>query len=179
MKQSVRVALCGIAAALSLALLFLTGLLPMATVALPAIAGCLLVAVVVEAGVAWGFASFCATAVLGFFLTPDREAFILYVVLLGYYPVLASPLSKIRTKPLRMVVKLLVFNAALGAGALAVVFLLGMPLAVFSFLGPFTIPVLWVLANGVFIVYDMALKGLAAAYMQRLHPHLARILKSG
>ena len=42
-----KVAFCGIVAALSAVLMFLTGLVPVATLAIPAIAGCLLIPVVV------------------------------------------------------------------------------------------------------------------------------------
>ena len=46
MKNSMKLALCGVMAALSTVLLFLTGAAPVATLALPAIAGCLLIPVV-------------------------------------------------------------------------------------------------------------------------------------
>ena len=52
MKNSMRVAFCGVIAALSTVLFLLTGVVPVATIALPAIAGCLLIPVVVEVGLA-------------------------------------------------------------------------------------------------------------------------------
>ena len=48
MKQSMKLAFSGVMAALATVLLFLTGVAPVATLALPAIAGCLLIPVVVE-----------------------------------------------------------------------------------------------------------------------------------
>ena len=55
LKRSMKVALGGVFTALSLVILFLTGVAPMATIALPATAGCLLIPVVVEAGLPWAF----------------------------------------------------------------------------------------------------------------------------
>ena len=49
-KKSTQVALGGLAAALCTLLMFLTGMIPFATYALPAAAGIVLVAVVVENG---------------------------------------------------------------------------------------------------------------------------------
>ena len=42
MNRTIRVAFCGVAAALEIVLLFLTNLVPTATIALPALAGVLL-----------------------------------------------------------------------------------------------------------------------------------------
>ena len=70
-----KLAFCGVMAALSTVLLFLTGVAPVATLALPAIAGCLLIPVVVEAGLPWAFGVYGVCSVLSFLLAPDREAF--------------------------------------------------------------------------------------------------------
>ena len=50
MNRTIRVAFCGVAAALEIVLLFLTNLVPTATIALPALAGVLLL---VSGGVAY------------------------------------------------------------------------------------------------------------------------------
>ena len=81
-----KVAFCGIVAALSAVLMFLTGLVPVATLAIPAIAGCLLIPVVVESGLSWGFGVYAVCSVLSFLLAADREAALFYVLFFGYYP---------------------------------------------------------------------------------------------
>ena len=50
MNHTIRVAFCGVLAGLGLALMFLTALLPMATFALPALAGLLMIMIVIEMG---------------------------------------------------------------------------------------------------------------------------------
>ena len=83
-----KLAFCGVMAALSTVLLFLTGVAPVATLALPAIAGCLLIPVVVEAGLPWAFGVYGVCSVLSFLLAPDREAFLFYLLFFG---VLSGP----------------------------------------------------------------------------------------
>ena len=116
MKNSMKLALCGVMAALSTVLLFLTGAAPVATLALPAIAGCLLIPVVVEVGLPWAFGVYGVCSVLGVFLAPDRQALLFYVLFFGHYPALFAVLGRIRAKALRYVAKLLVFNAAMALG---------------------------------------------------------------
>lgn len=89
-----KVAFCGVMAALSLVVMLLAGVVPVATIALPAVAGCLLIPVVVEAGLAWGFGVYGVCSVLAFLLVPDREAFLFYALFFGYYPVLYAPLGQ-------------------------------------------------------------------------------------
>ncbi len=177
MKNSMKVAFCGVISALSLVLLFLTGMAPMATLALPAIAGCLLVPVVVEVGLSWSFGVYGVCSVLAFLLAPDREAFLFYLLFFGYYPALFAVLGRIRHRALRYVAKLLVFNAAVVLEAVLSVYVLGIPFETISILGPYTPVALLVLANVVFVVYDLALEGLIVQYLNRLHDRLGKLLK--
>ncbi len=59
MNHTIRVAFCGVLAGLGLALMFLTALLPMATFALPALAGLLMIMIVIEMGARMGLAHIC------------------------------------------------------------------------------------------------------------------------
>lgn len=177
MKNTVRIAFCSVMAALSVVVMFLTGVIPVATIALPALAGCLLIPVVAECNVKWGFGVFAAVSVLAFLLTADREAFLIYVLFFGYYPVLYALLDRIGNRVLRYAVKLLVFNAAAVGETLLSIYVLGIPFESVSFLGPFTAVVLLILANGVFLLYDFALRSLIVLYFTRLHRTAARLLK--
>lgn len=177
MKNSMKAALCGILAALSTVLMFFTGIIPVATLALPAIAGCLLIPVVAEVGVSWGFGTFAVCAGLSFLLAPDREAALFYLLFFGYYPVLVAVLDRVKNKTLRYVLKLLIFNAAAAAEALLAVFVLGIPWETIEFLGKATPLVLLLLANLVFVLYDRALNGLIALYFQKFSGQVRRFLK--
>lgn len=177
MKNSMKVALCGVLAALSTVVMFFTGIIPIATLALPAIAGCLLIPVVAEIGVAWGFGVYAVCGVLAFLLAPDREAALFYLLFFGYYPVLIGVLGRIKNKALQMAVKLLVFNAAVVLETVLSIYVLGIPWENIGFLGKATPIVLLLLANLVFILYDRALGGLIALYFAKFHGRVRRLLK--
>ena len=179
MKRTIHLTFCGIIAALSVVVLFFTGLIPIATLALPALAGLFLIPVVAELGVPWGFGVYAVASLLGFFFTPDREAALFYVLFFGYYPVLFGVLAKLQSRPLRLTVKLLIFNAAVVAETLLSVYILGIPWESISILGPWTAPVLLLAANAVFLLYDRALAGLIVLYFQRFHAAVARLLRTG
>ncbi|MEG1426377.1 MAG: hypothetical protein RSC76_01680 [Oscillospiraceae bacterium] len=180
MKQTVKVAFSGIFAALGVVILFLTGVIPVATIALPALAGCILIPVVAECGEKWGFGVFAATAILSFFLAGDREAVLIYALFFGYYPVLYAVLDKIRSKGIRYAVKLMIFNIAAVSEVLIATYIFGIPLENFSFSNGFLgilIPIAFLLlANLVFVVYDYALKGIIFTYFARLHKTAKKFL---
>lgn len=177
MKASMRVALCGMVAAVSVALMFLTGLVPAATLALPALTGCILICPTAQLGVRWGFGVYAVCAVLSFLLAPDREAAIYYILFFGYYPVLTAVLGRIKNRVLRWAVKLAIFNGALALAVCILVAILG-PLEDIPFLGRYTKVVLWALAIIMFLLYDVTLDRLVDLYYRRLHDRIARALRS-
>ena len=94
-SKAAKVALCGVVSALSVVLMLMTGIVPIATIALPALAGCLTIAIVAETNVRYGFAVYCVVSVLAILLTPDREAILFYILFFGYYPTLYGLLMRI------------------------------------------------------------------------------------
>lgn len=157
--------------------MFFTGIIPVATIALPAIAGCLLIPVVAELGVSWGFGVYAVCSVLCLMLTPDREAALFYILFFGHYPVLIGVLGNIKNGIAQAVVKYAVFNAAAIAETVLSVYVLGIPWENISILGGFTPIVLLALGNVVFYLYDRAMRGLIAAYFVKLHGKVCRLLK--
>lgn len=83
MSKSIRVAFCGIMTAFCTLLMFLTGLVPVGTYALPALAGVLLIVVVIEMGTGWAWSVYAASSVLSLFIAGDKEAAMLYIVFSG------------------------------------------------------------------------------------------------
>lgn len=177
LRKTSKVALCGMIAALSLVTLFLTGLVPMATVALPAAAGCFLIAVVAETSVRYGIAVYAVVSVLAVFLTPDREAMLLYIIFFGYYPALYGVLCRIRNRVLCWTAKLLVFNGAMIAEGLLAVFILMLPMEEMMPFGWVTIPLFLILLNVFFVLYDKSMNGLIVLYIRRLRPAIRKFLR--
>ena len=177
MKQSMKIPFCGMIAALSTVVMFLTGLIPVATLALPALAGCFLIPVVGEIGVPWGFGVYAVCAVLSFLLAPDREAALCYLLFFGYYPVLTALFGRVQNRALRVMLKLLLFNAAAVSEGLLTIYVLGIPWESMGFLGDAGIPLLLLMANVMFLLYDRALGGLIVLYFRKFRTPVRRLLK--
>lgn len=93
--------------------MFLTALLPMATFALPALAGLLMIMIVIEMGARWAWPTFAVVAILSVFFVPDKQAALLYVIFFGYYPILKALIERLKNKIVQWVLKYAVFNAAI------------------------------------------------------------------
>ena len=86
MKQSSKVALGGIFSALALVCMMLT-VIPALEFSLPALAGVVLIPVVLELGVPWGWLSYVCVGILSLLIAPNMEAKVLFVAFfdsLGY-----------------------------------------------------------------------------------------------
>ena len=172
-SKAAKVALCGVVSALSVVLMLMTGIVPVATIALPALAGCLTIAIVAETNVRYGFAVYCVVSVLAILLTPDREAILFF----GYYPTLYGLLMRIKRKPLRVLAKFGVFNLAMALETALAVWVLQIPLSEMEMFGKWSIPILAVMLNVVFVLYDYSMNGLIVLYIRRLHPLVQKYIK--
>ncbi len=176
--QAQKIAFCSVMAALCIAVMFLTGIVPVATLALPALAGCLLIAVVVEIGTRWAFGVYAVCAVLSLVVVPDKEAALYYILFFGYYPVLYAYLGRIKRAALRWAAKLGVFNAAMLLCVYIATKVLLIPVEEIPFLGPYTLLVLLALLNAVFILYDKAMNGLIVRYIRVIQPQVRKMFRS-
>lgn len=176
-KQTMQVAFSAVVAALSTVIMAMAGVIPVATVALPALSGLCVIPVVYEFGVRWGFGVFAVVSVLSFFLVADREAALMYVVFFGYYPVLFAFFGRIKKLWLRVMVKVLVFNTAMVLETLAALFVLGIPYEALFFGGVWGILLMLVLLNLLLFIYDYTIPGLIIMYGRRIHPSLSRVFR--
>ena len=92
-----RLALCGMLAALAVALMFLGGTVAFATIACPVLASLVLIPVYAECGSRWGGLWFLAVAALSVLLAPEKESAILFIFF-GYYPMLRTWFGHLRSK---------------------------------------------------------------------------------
>ena len=177
MSKSGKIALGGLLTALGVVLMFLTGLIPIGTYALPAIAGVLLIVAVIEIGAKWAWMIYAAVAVLSLLCAADKEAALLFVLFFGYYPVLKSFLERISNKVLSWISKFAVFNVAVVACFFLAVNFLQLPEDSFTVFGIYLPWVFLILGNAVFLIYDIALSGLVATYVEKLHHRVTKTLK--
>ncbi len=176
-QKSTKVAFGGLVAALSLVLLALTGLFPMGTLALPALSGVMFLSVMIEVNAAWAGITYGVVAVLSFFITADQQAWALFTVFFGYYPVLKFTLEKNRRHAVVWGLKYLLFNLALALYVVACLFLFQVDLSSMQNMLVWAAPLMFVLCNVVFFIYDRALSGLAFLYWKRLHPVVQRLTR--
>lgn len=175
-KKSTQVAIGGLAAALCLVLMFLTGMIPFGNYALPAFAGFVLIAVDVENGGKTAVLVYLAVSILSIFMVPVKEAALLFIFFFGYYPVLQTRLCAIKPKPVRYAVKLIIFNVAVIAAYLVVIYVLGITeiLEEFGSFGAYSALVLLILGNVFFVVYDIAVSNLTDVYISWFRPKFLR-----
>ena len=164
-KRSGIVALGGMIAAVSVVLMLLTVYIPLLEQALPALAGVLLIAAVIETGAGWAFVIYIAVGLLSLLFAFNNGAAFYYILFFGLYTIVKSFIERIPIKPLQWVVKLLFFNmCAVAVYFVIFVWILHLPDSVFKYGYAATLAVI----NVVFIVYDIALSRLVVTYRTRI-----------
>lgn len=174
-RNSFSVAVGGIVASLAVVLMFFTGVFPFATYALPALAGLLMVIIVIDYNVKWALSVYVAVSILSLLITPDREAALLFIAFFGYYPILKSIFEKL-PRVIEYVLKFLVFNLAIIGAYYLIINILGMPdiLSEFEEVG---IPLMLGLGNVTFLIYDIAISKIVTLYIKWFKPKILRKFK--
>lgn len=177
-NQSVRLAFCGMLTALAVAVMLCTYLIPAATYALPATAGVILIAAVIEIGASWAWPVYVASSVLSFLLAADKEAAVIYVLFFGYYPIVKALIERRKLKRgVTVLLKALVFNAAMVLYFFAALYILAIPRESFYFFGVYMPYAFLIFGNILFFLYDYTVSGMVMLYFQRIHPLFARWFK--
>lgn len=172
MNKSFRVALGGVMAALSLAIMLLTGFIPIGTYACPALAGILLIVIVIELGAKWAWAVFAVIAVLSLFFAGDKEAALYFVLFFGFYPILKAKIETLQKRWPQRILKLVVFNISMIAAFFLALYVFAVPADEFVIFGIY-VPWLFLIAGNVFfVVYDIAVTRLVVLYVYTWRKHL-------
>lgn len=151
-------ALCGVLAAAAVAVMTLGTILPVGTFCCPALSGLLMIPVLDLCGTGTALCWYGAVGLLSLLLAPDREAALIFLFL-GYYPALRPALQRIQIPGLRVLGKLLLFNAAIGLlyGLLLFVAVMEPVKAEFEAASAALLIALLVLGNVTFFLYDILL----------------------
>lgn len=171
-KTSYKVALGGVVSALCLSLMFLTGIFPILSMAIPIYAGALMIIVATEVSTSWAFAAFFAVSLLSLFLTPDKEATTLFIMFFGYYPIISPKLDKIKLPLIRTIFKFGVFNTAMIIWYKLIILIMGVYdfFSDFSFLGKYAVVGVMVFINLVFVLYDYTIQMIRDVYIKWFRP---------
>ena len=169
---SYKVALGGVICALSLALMFLTGVFPLLNFAIPIYAGALMIVMAHEVSAGWAAAAYCAVSILSLFLTPDKEASTLFIMFFGYYPILLPFFKKIRPRFIVPVIKFAMYNACMFTWYKMITFVLGIYdfFGNFHFLGKYFVVGVLIFINLIFLLYDYTIEAIEEVYVEWFRP---------
>lgn len=154
-----QMALGGMLAALAVVIMTLGALIPLATYCCPLLAMLLLIFVLERCGrrIAWVW--YAAVSILSCMLCPDPEAAAVFVAL-GYYPIVRRDLNRIPWRPVRLGIKLVLFNGAVLAMYAVLIWLLQLEAVARSILeeAPWINVLTLLLANVTFLITDALLE---------------------
>ena len=175
MKKSRKMALTGMLCALAVVIMMLGGVIPLATFCCPALAGLMLIPVFVECGEKLSWCAYAAIAALSLILCPDKEAALLFAFI-GYYPILRWRLDQLRSRLLRVVAKLGVFNlAVLAMYALSILVLqMDQILREYQEMGLALTVACLLVGNVTLLLYDRLIAIMTALYVNRLRGRLMK-----
>lgn len=161
-------ALCGVLAALAVTLLFLGGVIPAAVLCAPILAMAVLLPVLEELGPRAAGTAYGAVSILSLLLVANRETALVYLFF-GWYPILRPKIAALPFRPLRVLARLTVCNAA-------ALLLYGL---VWRLMGLAEEPAPWyvnaaflVMGNVVFLLTDATLARLSGIWHWKLKKHL-------
>lgn len=173
---SYRVALGGIISALCLLCMFMAGIIPAFYLILPMAAGVLLMIIASEVSISWAVLTYISVSILSIFITADKEAALVFIMVFGHYPILRYYLERMKFKVLRYFIKLAVFNICVIAFFYVTVFVVGIDqmLEEMEEFGKYGAAILLALANVIFVLYDFNLGAIYTLYLKQLMPKFRR-----
>lgn len=175
--NSFKIALGGIISALSVVLMFLTGVIPTLTYAIPAITGGLLIMIVIEISPKFASLVYIAVSLLSLLMVADKEAAVMYAMFFGYYPIIKSFIEKKLNGISAWIVKYAIFNVSVISSYLIVSKVFMISYDDMNFLGRFTIPLLLLICNIVFAIYDIAMTRIISTYIYNWRKYIKRVFK--
>ncbi|MBE6852645.1 MAG: hypothetical protein E7505_04130 [Ruminococcus sp.] len=173
---SYKVALGGVISSLCLLCMFLTGIFPVLYITLPMIAGILMMIMSVEITPSWAFLTYAATGTLAVFVTFDKEAALLYIMLFGHYPIIKQYIDSLKPGLIRFIVKTAVFNVCILSEFMITVKLLGITEFYEQLVTKgkaFSIAILLII-NAICFLYDYSLESMLLIYCNKIKPKLIR-----
>ena len=153
-----------VSAAAGFVILYLCSVIPWGRLALLCAATIGVIFVRMSCSCAWALGCYAVTAALGLLLLPVKAPSLLYGAFLGYYPLIRIRIERIGSRALRVLLKLSAFNVA----ALLIYMLYSR--LFYDIAGNTSLPLylLWIAANGVFLLYDYALGQMILYYLRNL-----------
>ena len=103
--KSKQMALCGLLTALAVVLMVLASAIGIGTFAGPLLAMIALLPLLEEYGSHTALAAYAAAAILGLLIAPELELSLVYAAF-GWYPILRPKLNRLKSRPVRLLIKI-------------------------------------------------------------------------
>lgn len=107
MKTASKTAVCSMIAALCVALMLSTAIIPFLSYAVPMISGALIAIIVIECDKLWALFVYVTVSVLSILIVPDKSAGLAFILYFGYYPILKAFLESKKLGIVEYIIKYL------------------------------------------------------------------------
>lgn len=152
-------------------------IVPFLTYALPAVAGVLIVFMVIETDKKWAFGVYATVAILAMLLVADKEVAVMYLAFFGYYPILKAVIESKLPVVLGWIFKVASFIATMVAAYLLMINLMGVTIDEIEEFGMAAVPLLLGMGTVAFVMYDITLSKLIILYLNKFRKLFRRYFK--
>lgn len=147
---------------------------PYLTYAVPAVAGLFIMIVVIEIDLKWAIMSYIVSCA-PIFLLAENESKLLYIMFLGYYPIIKALIEKVRKPVLEWAIKIFAFNCAVLLVYFVFAEMLGVSLDDLGEFSKWGVYILLAAGNVVFVLYDIAVSRMAMFYLNIVKPKFKKV----
>jgi hypothetical protein len=177
-QKTKKLTIGAILSALGVAMLLVGAMIEVMDLSMAALASFFCIFAVIELGGVYPWLIYAVTSVLSLILMPFGMGGWFYLLFFGYYPILKEKLER-KKRTISWLLKIVLFNTALAIGVVAAYFLFfgntagGIEQAFFLIFGGEDVGkamaiITYLLANVVFVVYDIALTRLITYYFVKI-----------
>ncbi|MBE6719822.1 MAG: hypothetical protein E7571_04080 [Ruminococcaceae bacterium] len=174
MKQSKKIALSGMFAALQTVLLCLGGVMWVLCYTAPMICGLIMIILRDSAGTKYALTVYAVCSIIAVLFIPDKECALTYIFFFGYYAIIRDKFEKM-PKAVSLLLKFLLYNITIAASQIILVYVFAIPFE--NELGRWTIPVFAVLFNIVFALYELLFPRVVTLYFSKYKSRVDKLLK--
>ena len=156
------IALGGVLVALTIVTLYLTLLIPTNTIAIMTLASLYIPICLIRSNIKTSIFVYVASTIVSLFILPINYS-IMYALFFGIYGLVKHFIERLNKIPVEIAIKLVFFNVVLTIGLLTLE-LFGVNIDM-----KFSVGIMYLLAQPVFLVYDYALSILITMYYKKFH----------
>ncbi len=166
MKNTKRIAFSGVAAALSVVIMYIAGITDILSLSGVLVAAFMILFIYIEYGTKTALSVYAAVSIISVLILPDKFSAVVYVLFAGYYPIIMTKLER-KPKLIAWTLKLVCFNAVLIAMTVASRYIAYVEAEL-----PIIEAAVFVLANLVFVMSDILAGRLIVLYIIKYRPRL-------